>query len=270
MSDTPRHEATLKKLVYTMPGTDAVTVQRDVPYRPTESGTLGMDIYRPAGSERTRPASLPAVVFAIGFSDPGARKMLGCAFKEMESYIGWARLVAASGMAAVTYENREPVGDLRAVLQHVRGHGAELGIDPRRIGLIGFSGNGPVTLSALMDDGALKCGALGYAYTLDLDGATGVADAQAQWRFVNPCAGRTVDDLPHDLPLFIARAGRDQFAGLNPAIDRFVAKALARNLPLTVVNHATGPHAFDLDDDGETTRGIIKSILGFFGLHLLV
>jgi acetyl esterase/lipase len=196
--------------------------------------------------------------------------MLGCAIKEMEWYIGWARLVAASGMVAVTYENRDPVEDLRAVLRHVRENGAALGIDARRIGVIGFSGNGPATLAALMDDRALKCGALCCPFTLDLDGATGVADAQAQWRFANPCTGRTVDDLPHDLPLFIARAGQDQFAGLNDAIDRFVAKALARNLPITLVNHATGPHAFDTADDSETTREIIRSILGFLRHHLLV
>jgi acetyl esterase/lipase len=162
------------------------------------------------------------------------------------------------------------MADLRAVLQHVRDHGAELGVDAQRIGLVGFSGNGPVTLSALMEDRQLKCGVLCSAFTLDLDGMTGVADAQAQWKFVNPCAGKTVDDLPADLPLFIARAGRDQFAGLNDALDRFVAKALARNLPLTVVNHATGPHAFDTADDSETTRDIIRSILGFLRRHLLV
>lgn len=281
MSETPRHEVTLRKLVYTMPGVDAVTVRRDVPYRTTESGALGMDVYYPphAGSERTRPTSvppetqpayLPAVVFATGFSDAGGRKMLGCAMKEMESYIGWARLVAASGMVAIAYENRDPASDIHAVLRYVRDNTATLGVDAQRIGLMGFSGNGPVTLSALMDDGALACGALCCAFMLDLDGATGVADAQAQWRFVNPCAGMTVDDLPQDLPLFVARAGQDQFGGLNDAIDRFVAKALARNLPLTVVNHATGPHAFDTADDSETTREIIRSILGFFRLHLLV
>jgi len=113
MSDTPRHEVTLRKLVYTMPGVDAVTVRRDVPYRTAESGALGMDVYYPAGPERTRPTVLPAVVVATGFSDAGGRKMLGCVMKEMESYIGWARLVAASGMVAVMYENREPMADLR-------------------------------------------------------------------------------------------------------------------------------------------------------------
>jgi dienelactone hydrolase len=285
MSDTPRHEVTLRKLVYAMPGADAVTVRRDLPYRTTEAGPLGIDLYYPssevgrvlsdppgaqsAGSKRLRP-TYPVVVFATGFSDAGARKMLGCPSKDMESYIGWARLVAASGMVAVTYENREPMEDLRAVLQHTRDNSVALGLDAQRIGLMGFSGNGPVTLSALMEDRALTCGVLCYPFTLDLDGATGVADAQAQWRFVNPCAGKTVDDLPQDLPLFIVRAGKDQFAGLNDALDRFVAKALARNLPLTVVNHATGPHAFDTADDSETARDIMRSILGFLRLHLFI
>ena len=107
-------------------------------------------------------------------------------------------------------------------------------------------------------------------YTMPgVDAVTVRRDVPYQWRFVNASAGKTVDDLPADLPLFLARAGRDQFAGVNDAIDRFVAKALARNMPLTVMNHATGPHAFDTADDSETTRNIIRSILGFFRLHLL-
>jgi len=93
----------------------------------------------------------------------------------------------------------------------------------------------------------------------------------AVWRSVEDCLKAIDHALGNDAARqTIARAGQDQFAGLNDALDRFVAKALARNLPITVVNHATGPHAFDTADDSETTRGIIRSILGFFRLHLLV
>jgi hypothetical protein len=35
---------------------------------------------------------------------------------------------------------------------------------------------------------------------LDLDGSTAVADAAGAWRFVNPCTGRTLDDVPGDVP----------------------------------------------------------------------
>jgi hypothetical protein len=48
-----------------------------------------------------------------------------------------------------------------------------------------------------------------------------------------------------------------------------VAHALARNLPITLVNHATGPHSFDLSDDSETSRGVIRGILAFIRLLLL-
>ena len=77
-----------------------------------------------------------------------------------------------------------------------------------------------------------------------------------------------VISTPRDLPLFIARAGKDEMPGLNDSIDRFVAGALARNLPLTLVNHPTAPHAFDLVDDSEATREVIRRILAFLAFHL--
>ncbi len=84
------------------------------------------------------------------------------------------------------------------------------------------------------------------------------------------CARKSVDDLPPALPLFIARAGRDEISHLNESLDRFVAKALARNLPITFVNHAEGPHAFGVADDSESSRDIIRLILAFLRRHLLV
>jgi hypothetical protein len=104
---------------------------------------------------------------------------------------------------------------------------------------------------------------------LDVDGFTGVADAARQFGFVNPCAGRSVADLPRDVPLFIARAGLDQMPGLNQALDHFVLEALTCNLPLTVVNHSAAPHAFDLFHDSEISREIIRRILRFMQCHLV-
>jgi hypothetical protein len=57
--------------------------------------------------------------------------------------------------------------------------------------------------------------------------------------------------------------------GLNEALDRFVAKALPCNLPITFVNHPMAPHAFDLFDDSDTSREIIRRILAFLQFHLL-
>jgi acetyl esterase/lipase len=115
----------------------------------------------------------------------------------------------------------------------------------------------------LLHDDGVKCAALCYPFLLDLDGATAVADAAKAFGFVNPGAGQSVDDLPKDVPLFIARAGKDQTPRLNETLDRFVAAALAANLPITVVNHPTAPHAFDLYDDSEASREIVRQVLAF-------
>jgi hypothetical protein len=267
--ETERHEITKKRVVYQMPGMDAVTIRRDVEYRVTDAGRLGMDIYRPPGS--TREARTPAVVFVIGYSDVGAQRILGCKFKEMESFISWGRLTAATGLIAVTYATgKEPAEDIHALLRYLRQNAAALGIDENRIGLWASSGHVPNTLSVLIDDTRdyVKCAVLCYGNMLDLDGDTGVAEAAATFRFVNPCAGKTVDDLPPRTPLFIVRAGRDEFPRLNEGIDRFTAQALIRNLPITLVNHAEAPHAFDLMHDSETSREIIRQILAFMRFHL--
>jgi hypothetical protein len=71
------------------------------------------------------------------------------------------------------------------------------------------------------------------------------------------------------VPLFIARAGQEQFPRLNDTIDAFVATALGSNLPLTLVNHPTGPHAFDLFDDSDASRAVIRQVLLFLQSTLL-
>ena len=86
--------------------------------------------------------------------------------------------------------------------------------------------------------------------------------------FVNPVADKSIDDLPQNLPMFIARAGQDQTPYLNEVLDRFIMSALARNLSITIANHPNGPHAFDLFDDSHTTRVIIQEVLDFLKLQL--
>ena len=51
-------------------------------------------------------------------------------------------------------------------------------------------------------------------------------------------------------------------------MDRFAAKALAANLPLTLVNHPNGPHAFDLFDESDTSREIVRRVLRFLSFEL--
>lgn len=258
-----------KAVVCRIPGMDDVQVRRDVEYGAADAGALKMDIYHPPDWRRGTPT--PAVVIAAGFPDPGFEARVGCKFKEMGSSVSWGRLTAASGLAAITYTNREPATDVHALLRYVRRHADDLGIDADRIALWASSGNVPVALSVLMREGGgyLRCAVLCYGYTLDADGSDGVSAASGAWGFANPCAGKSVADLPRDVPLFVARAGRDEMPRLNETLDRFLSETLTHNLPVTLVNHPAAPHAFDLFDDSETSREIVRQILAFMRLHLL-
>ena len=264
---TQRAEMTLKSVLYRIPGMESIEARKDLVYHGAGADALTMDLFYPA---QTRSQAAPAVIIVAGYPDPGFEKMLGCKFKEMASSVSWGQLAAASGVVAVTYTNREPAADLARLLAHIRQNAASLGIDAHRIGLWATSGNVPLALSVLMQAGAaeyLRCAVLCYGLTLDLDGATGVADSARMFGFANPNAGKSVRDLPA-VPLFVARAGQDNIPGLNDALDRFVAQALACNLPVTLANHPAGPHGFDLLDDSETSREIIRQILRFLQFHL--
>lgn len=123
----------------------------------------------------------------------------------------------------------------------------------------------PTALSLLFgaDGAALRCAALLYGYTLDLAGASAVADAAKGFGFANPSAGRTPAELPPDVPLLLVRAGGDALPGLNAALDRFAAHALAADRTLELLNLPGAPHGFDAGEDSERARDAIRRVLAF-------
>lgn len=56
---------------------------------------------------------------------------------------------------------------------------------------------------------------------------------------------------------------------MKEMIGNFVARALATDTALTLANHPTGQHAFDVRDDDQDSRHIIALTLGFLRDHLL-
>lgn len=257
-----RHEITLKRVVVLLPAGFEPQVRYDIPYGETDERTL--DVYLPA-----RATLSPAVLFVTGYPDAGMRRVVGCNAKDMDSYVSWAQLMTASGMAAITYSGDDPAGDAQAVVAFLRQHGGSLGIDGSRLGVWSCSGNVPNALALLMDTRPrFCCAAFCYGYALDDDGGIAVAEASRRFGFTNTAAGRRIDELPEDLPMLLVRAGRDEMPGLNGSIERFVSRALALNLPVTAINHPTGPHAFDIADDTESSRAVVREILRFLGAHL--
>lgn len=253
-----------KTAVLTLSGVDAVRLRADLPYQLSDNRRT-LDLYYPP--EPAAPTPLPAVVFVSGGSDAGMTRALGCRFKDLGSTTSWARLVAASGMVGIAYSNVDP-DDVHAALNHVRHYGEQLGVDPARIGVWASSGHVPMALSLLLKHKELRCAALLYGYMLDWPGSTLVADTLKTWGFANPAAGKSIADLRSDIPLFIARAGREQFPNLNAALDRFVSDGLARNMPLTVCNHPGGAHAFDILEDSDAARDAIRMCLAFLASNL--
>lgn len=189
-----------------------------------------IDVYAPAGGAPARGA----VILVAGY--PGK-------FNRMPSNVAWAQRIAASGLTAVAYANREPVAGLHAVLRHVR---ETLGF--QRVGLWACSGNAPVALSVLAQ---VQCAALLYPYTIE------VPEEAKAYGFATP----PIPDPPSNVPLLVLRAGRDAMPGLNETIVRFVLLSLERGVPLTLVNEPDAAHA-------EDTPAMIEQVLAFFARHL--
>lgn len=263
-SEQGRDPITLRRVVYHLPHAE-VRVRRDVKYG--DADDLLLDLYYPPNRSAF---GRPAVVIVTGRPDVGVPNTLGCTFKEMQMNVSWAELIAASGLIAVTYTTRNPVRDLLAVVHYIHEQSERLGIHRGSFGLFASSGNAPTALSLLVQDAAadVACAVLCCPFTLDLDGSTDVQEAARKWGFVDACAGKSISAFRSDVPLFIARAGQDQFGNTN--IDRFAAAALNHHMPITVVNHTSGPHAFDLFDDSDRSRHIIREMLEFMRFHLLV
>jgi hypothetical protein len=244
-------EVARKTIVLDVPGMSDVQVLREQPYG--EGGSF--DLYR-ANTEQ--PA--PTVLFVYGFDNP----MFARGLRQMGAYSSWGRLLASAGMNAVAYGYQDPVRDIAALITHLTSNAAELGIDRARLALWAASGNVPNALHVLMTQPpeAFRCAALLYGYMLD------VPEATRQIGMVAPARGRSIEDLPRALPLLIVRAGNDQTPLLNPSLDAFVNAALARDLPLTLINQPAAPHSFDLFEDSEASRATIRRIVHFLREHL--
>ena len=266
MTQVPPSDVFTRRVCLQLDGMDAVTVRRDVAYGPPD-GDRRFDLYYPP--DDTEDQRWPAVVIVAGYP-PMKPRPTPLTYKEIGWTVSMCELIAASGMVAIAYTNHDPVADVRTLFEHIHEHAGSLRIDPAKVGVLAVSGNVPTALTTIMQDARRPpaCAVFGHGCLLDLDGATDVADTARQFGFVNPGAGRTLADLRRDVPLLITRAGRDQFPGMNASIDRFIRHGLEENLPLTFVNHAEGPHAFDLFDDSRTSRDVLRLTLRFLRQHL--
>jgi dienelactone hydrolase len=223
-----------------------VRVRRDLAYRTVAGQTLAMDVYVPPGL--APGAKAPTVILIHGGPIPPQSKPKG-----MGVFVSLGETLAASGFVAVTFDHRfygdERLGDasedVAALIDRVRRDAPDLQADPDRIALWAFSGGGPFLGPALRNPPSYVRALVAYYAVLDLQVPPGVTTP----------------------PILIARAGLDS-PRLNATIDRFVEEALRRNASLTLMTHPEGRHAFDILDDVERSREILRSTLEFLKAQL--
>ena len=257
-------------VVYKLPGMNAVRVRQDLVYEKADGVEMRADAYLPASG-----GPFPIVVFLHG----GFPEGLDISPKSSGQYTSWGKLIAASGLAAVTFNHRLRIGgsgavhladagsDVRSLLKWIHENGAQLSLDPRRIAVFAVSAGGPLLTSALGDPG-LRC-LVDYYGFLDVRGHDWFARAIGATPGVS---WSLTEELEHGgalPPIFVARAGLDRVPQMKDTIDRFVARALATNVELTLANHATGQHAFDLQNDDPRSREIIRATLAFLQAQLV-
>ena len=258
------------RVVLKVPGTADVRVRRNIAYRTVGGETLAMDVYAPP--DLAPGAKVPTVVLIHGGPIPPQSKPKG-----MGVFVSLGETLAASGFVAVTFDHRfygeERLGDasedVAALVERVRRDAPELQADPERIALWAFSGGGPFLSAALRDAPPYVRALVAYYAILDLQlpppGVTGSLSDQAR-RELSPLHQLAQASRPTP-PIFIARAGQDS-PWLNATIDRFVEEALRRNASLTLMTHPEGRHGFDILDDVERSREILRATLEFLKTQL--
>jgi acetyl esterase/lipase len=264
-------EFAFKRIVYNVPGMTRVKVAKDRVYKRVGGAELKMDVYSPLNVNRA--ARRPAVIFIHGGRIP---PNLRTTPKEWGAYVSFGQLVAASGFVGVTFNHRfytwaslpDSQSDVLDLIAHVRNNADALGVDKDRIILWAVSAGG-VFLSHPLRDAPpyIRC-IVGYYPELDLENVRKSAPASVtdatlrEYSAIHHLRNRE-KGVP---PLFIARSGLDD-AALNDGVDRFVQLALSKNLTIEVVNHATGQHGFDIEDDNDRSREIIKRTIEFIKTH---
>jgi tetratricopeptide (TPR) repeat protein len=221
-------------VVYDVPGTARVRVQKDVPYHTSNGRTLALDICLPPDAK----APLPAVVFLNGIGD-----QLPDRVKEWGIYATWPRLVAAHGLAGVSMDAdaTDVPGSLAAVFGFLEREGARHGIDGKRLGVYAASANVSESSRFLLRAEAPK------------------SVLSAVFYYGSP----EIPVARRDLAVLCVTAEGD-LVRTREALDAAWSRTLAAGAPWTFELASGLPHAFDAFSDNEASRRTIQRTLAFW------
>lgn len=231
-------------IVYVIPGMESViATHTDVLYS-AQNDALKFDVYAPP--DLAPDQRLPAVLLIHGSAS--AQRNL----KNHGQYVSWGKLIGASGLIAVTFnwDYPDPSG-IEQLIAFVREHADEFQIDRDRICVFAVSAGVAVGFPVVLKDmpSYLRC-VVGY-----------YGDPSPALELISP---QEVAQLP---PILLAKAGRDDLV-LIEGTDRFVSNLTALDAQVTLLTHDTGSHAFDIRNNDDRSREIIKQTIAFMKSHL--
>jgi dienelactone hydrolase len=211
------------------PLASGTTVTKDVEYGRSDTVRLRMDVYRPAGAGTRR---LPTLIFF----NRGAG-----ADRAQPFYEAWARAAASRGLVAILPDLRDETqaADFQALMGYVTASGAKHGIDRDAIAVFAGSGNVSTALPVVEDPKQT------------------VVKAAVMYYGTGP-----VTEFRRDLPLLYVRAGLDRPA-VNRDIITLADLAVSQNAPVTLLNHPSGYHAFEMYNDDDATRDVMEQTIAF-------
>ncbi len=257
-----------KRVVYSIPGMERARVRKDLTYKTVDGNPLKLDLYYPADASEDEP--LPAVVLVHGEWPPE----IIMHSKETGGFVSTGQLIAASGLVAVNFNHRaterltklhEAAGDVHDLITYVQDNAASLGVDPDRLCVWVFSAGMPLGMWAAMHDALpyVRC-IVAYYGVMDLESVRNSLPKKVSKKDLREFSAlHHLREHPKEIaPIFIAKAGLDR-PGLNGTIDLFAEEARRLGAKVEVMVHEEGRHGFDVLDDDDRSREIIKRTLAF-------
>ncbi len=248
-------------------GAEAVEVVQDQTYSSPGGTKLLADVYRPRGL--AAGARLPAVLLLHG----GVPDEVPHRPKDWGVYRSWGRLLGASGLVGIAFNQRVsspdprlPLArqDVESMLGWLREHAESLHVDPDRVCLASFSAGGPLLASFISSPRPpVRCLVAFYSY---LD----VRQSEQHRAFMTPAeleafspAAQLAAGAARMPPMLVARGGKDDVGTVLASEDRFIAEAVRTNAPVEILNHPAAPHGFDNGLDDARSRAIVSRAVAF-------
>ncbi len=223
----------VKPFVYKPDGIEKIRIKENTVYQSIKGEQLMFDLYLPSVK-----GEFPILIFL---------NTIGSNARTWEIYKGWGKASAYEGIAAINYDTRpgKVVEDFDSLMAYLKRNEAELEIDPERIAVYAASANMNLGMQIMMDSTRkyIRAGLAHYG-------------------------GSNTTKFRMDVPVFMVRAGLDNIT-TNLGVDDLAQRAINAGVSLTFHNYTGGHHGYEIEDDNDYSRFLIKQSLAFIKTHLM-